>query len=299
LKQKGIWFFGGGLILFVLAVVLFFFAAIMFLGESGGTLGGRGDLAVVTVKGPIFESKEIVDQLDRVEKNDDIKGLILRIDSPGGAVGPSQEIYEAVKRLKKTKKVIATLGGVAASGGYYIAVAADKIVANPGTITGSIGVLMDYTNIEDLLGYLKIHAELITAGKLKDVGSPLRPLTPEDRAFLQSILDNMHQQFKTAVKEGRGFDQAKIDQIADGRIYTGQQALQIGLIDRLGNQQVAVDVAKEILELKDDPKLLYPKKKKMNILDLLLDGDLENRALKLFYSLREGRALYLTKGIFR
>lgn len=268
----------------------------MVSGEEN--LTSRGDIAVVEVQGPIVESNDVVDQLDRVEKNENIKGLLLRVDTPGGGVGPSQEIYQSVLRVKKKKKVVVSMGGVAASGGYYIAVAGDKIVANPGTITGSIGVLMDYTNLEELLAYLKIHAELLTAGKLKDVGSPLKPLTPEDRAFLQSILDNMHTQFKKAVQEGRNFSAEKINEIGDGRIFTGQQALKEGLVDKLGNKQDAVDLLAEMLKIKGEPKLLYPKKKKLNVLDLLMEGDLENRLLKLFYSLREGRALYLTKGIY-
>jgi protease-4 len=195
--------------------------------------------------------------------------------------------------------VIASMGGVAASGGYYIAVGADKIVANPGTITGSIGVLMDYTNVQELLDFLKIHAEILTAGRLKDVGSPLKPLKPEDRQFLQSILDDMHQQFKKAVQEERKFSPEKIDELADGRIFTGQQALKLGLIDKLGNQQVAIDLAKEMLGLKGEPKILYPKKKKTEILDLLLNGELDTNLLKLLYSFREGHALYLTKGIIQ
>lgn len=297
LNRKGMWILGGSLLLIGISAALLWMAIIIYFGGGEGTLESRGDLAVIEVNGPIFDSKEIVEQLDRVEKNDHIKGLILRLDTPGGGVGASQEIYQAVKRVRKKKKVVASMGGIAASGGYYIAVAADKIVANPGTITGSIGVLMDYTNIEQLLDFLKIHAELITAGKLKDVGSPLKPLTPKDRAFLQSILDNMHQQFKKAVQEGRHLDPAKMDEIADGRIFTGEQALDLGLVDKLGNQQVAIDLAKELLNIKGEPKLLYPKKKKLKLMDLLLDQDLEAGLLRLYYSFREGRALYLTKGI--
>lgn len=279
--------------------MFFFFAVLMVSDSNDGVFQGHGDLAVVTVKGPIMESKEIVDQLDRVEKNDDIKGLVLRIDSPGGGVGASQEIYQAVKRVGKKKKVVASMGGVAASGGYYIAVAADKIVANPGTVTGSIGVLMDYVNVEDLLSFLKLHAELLTAGKLKDVGSPLRPLTPQDRAFLQSLLDNMHAQFLQAVQENRGIDPKKMKELGDGRVFTGQQALEEKLIDKLGNQQVAVDLAAELAGIEGEPKLLYPKKKKPRLLDLLLDGEIESRVISLVYSLREVRAVYLLKGMIQ
>jgi protease-4 len=297
-KGKGFWILGGSLLLLGLSAVCLFVAVLIFLGEGEKGLEAHGDLAVVEIKGPIMTSKEIVEQLDRVEKNDNIKGLILRIDSPGGGVGASQEIYQAVLRIKKDKKVVATMGGVAASGGYYIAVAADKIVANPGTITGSIGVLMDYTNVEQLLDFLKVHAELITAGKMKDVGSPLKPLSEEDRKFLEGILQNMHQQFKKAVQVGRGLDEAKINELADGRIFTGQQALDLGLVDQLGNQQDAIDLAAKMLGIKDKPKLLYPKKKKVDFLDLLMEGDYDSKILQTIYSLSEKRALYMPKRIF-
>jgi protease-4 len=275
---------------------LLLLALMVFFQGSGDGLSSRGDIAVVEINGPIVESKEIVDQLDRVAKNKHIQGLLLRINSPGGGVGSSQEIYQAVLRVAKDKKVVASLGGIAASGGYYIAVAAHKIVANPGTVTGSIGVLMDYINVEQLLGFLRLHVELLTAGRLKDTGSPLKPLTPEDRSFLQSILDNMHAQFKKAVQEGRGLTAEQVDRLADGRIFTGEQAMKVGLVDQLGNRQTALDLAKELLGIEGEPKLLYPKKKPSKLLDLLIDGELETVFLKLYYSLHEGRALYLLKG---
>lgn len=298
MKRSGIWFLGGGLILLALSVLILWVVALLVVEGGSGTFGPSGDIAVIEIKGPIVESSEIVDQFDRLEKNEDIPGVLVRIDSPGGGVGASQEMYQAVKRIKKTKKVVVSMGGVAASGGYYIAVAADKIVANPGTITGSIGVLMDYTNVERLLDFLKVHAELLTAGKMKDVGSPLKPLSETDRAYLVGILQNMHAQFKKAVQEGRGLTPEKVDEIADGRIFTGEQALAEGLVDQLGNQQDAVDLLAKMLEIKGEPKLVYPKKKRMNVLDILASGDLETRFKKMFYSLSERRALYLTKGIY-
>lgn len=297
MKHRGFWFLISSFIILGLAGFFLVIALFITFGDEEGVFQARGDLAVIEVKGPIFDSKEIVDQLNRVYKNDHLKGVILRIDSPGGGVGASQEIYQAVLRLKEKKKVIASMGGVAASGGYYIAVAADKIVANPGTITGSIGVLMDYTNLEELLKFLKIHAEILKAGKMKDIGSPLRPLTLEERKYLEDILENMHQQFKTAVMKGRNLEADKINQISDGRIFTGEQALAAGLVDKLGNQQTAVDLAKEMLGLKDEPKLVFPKKKRPKLLDLLTGDGLESSFLKLFYSMREGKALYWTKGI--
>jgi protease-4 len=297
LKHKGYWFLFGSLFILFCAFVFFIVALFLTVGNDEGLLASRGDLAVIEIKGPIFESKQVVDQLDRVYKNDHLKGLILRIDSPGGSVGASQEIYQAVLRVKEKKKVIVSMGAVAASGGYYIAVAADKIVANPGTITGSIGVLMDYANVQELLQFLKIHAEVLTAGKMKDIGSPLRPIKPEERKFLEDILENMHQQFKVAVMKGRNFSQQKINEIADGRVFTGEQALALGLIDKLGYQQTAIDLAKDMLGLKKEPKLVYPKKKKLDFLDLLVGDESESTLTKLFYSLREGKALYWTKGI--
>ncbi len=298
MKRSGIWFLGGGLILLALSVLFLWIAVVVVADGGSSTFGPSGDIAVIEITGPIMDSKDIIEQFDRLEKNEDIPGVLVRIDSPGGAVGPSQEIYQAVLRIKKTKKVVISMGAVAASGGYYIAVAGDKIVANPGTLTGSIGVLMDYTNVERLLDFLKIHAELLTAGKMKDVGSPLKPLSETDRAYLEDILQNMHAQFKKAVQEGRGLDAAKIDEIGDGRIFTGQQALELGLVDQLGNQQVAVELLAKMLEIDGEPKLVYPKKKRLNILDLLIEGDIETRILKVIYSLSERRALYLTKGIY-
>ncbi len=292
MKRKGFWILIGNLVLLGLSVFLLLLATAIFLGEDWKS----GDLAVVEIDGPIFESKEILQQLDRVYENDGIKGLILRIDSPGGGVSPSQEIYQGVLRVKEKKKVFVSMGTVAASGGYYIASAADKIVANPGTITGSIGVLMDYANVQELLKFLKIHAEVLTSGAMKDIGSPLRPLKPEERAFLEGILVDMHRQFKEAVMKGRKLSAEQVDQLADGRIFTGEQALKVGLVDKLGSQQTAVDLAKETLGIPGKPKLLYPKKKQ-KLLELLIDGDVENLLLKVIYTLREGRALYWTKGI--
>jgi signal peptide peptidase SppA, 36K type len=297
LKSKGFWLLIGSVLFFGFSMFLLFLAAFWMLGEDEGIFAARGDLAVVEINGPIFESKEILEQLDRVYKNDHVKGLILRIDSPGGAVGSSQEIYQGVLRVREKKKVIASMGTVAASGGYYIAVGADKIVANPGTITGSIGVLMDHTNVEELLKFLKVHAEILKSGRLKDSGSPLRPMTPEERQLLQGILEDMHRQFKEAVAKGRNLKLEKVDEIADGRIFTGDQALKLGLVDEMGNQQKAVDIAVEMLGIKGEPKLLYPKKKKVDIFELLATGESEVWFKKIFYSLREARVLYWIKGM--
>lgn len=297
MKGKSLWLFILSLLLIGVSAMMFLFALALVSEGEGGSLFGKNSLAVVEIKGGIFDPKETLDELNRVYKNDDLKALILRIDSPGGAVSPSQEIYQAVLRVKEKKKVIVSMGTVAASGGYYIAAAADKIVALPGTITGSIGVLMDYTNVERLLEFLKVHAEVLKAGKMKDVGSPLRELTPEDRAYLQNILEDMHRQFKEAVAKGRGLPIEEVDKLADGRVFTGEQAKTLKLVDELGGQQRAVDIAKEMLGWEEEPELFYPKKKKPGLFEILADEQVEGRLLKWIYFLREGRALYWTKGI--
>ncbi len=297
MKGKSFWLFVLSFALVGLSAAMFLLAIALVSEGEGASIFGKNSLAVVEIKGGIFDPKETLDELNRVYKNDDLKALILRIDSPGGAVSPSQEIYQAVLRVKEKKKVIVSMGTVAASGGYYIAAAADKIVALPGTITGSIGVLMDYANIEQLLSFLKVRAEVLKSGKMKDVGSPLRELTPEDRAYLQNILEDMHRQFKEAVAKGRNLPIEEVDKLADGRVFTGEQAKGLKLVDELGGQQRAVDLAKEMLGWTEDPELHYPKKKKPGLFEILADEQIESRLLKWIYFLREGRALYWTKGI--
>ncbi|KAB2841834.1 signal peptide peptidase SppA [bacterium] len=297
MKGKSFWLFVLSFALVGLSAAMFLLAIALMSEGEGASLFGKNSLAVVEIKGGIFDPKETLDELNRVYKNDDLKALILRIDSPGGAVSPSQEIYQAVLRVKEKKKVIVSMGTVAASGGYYIAAAADKIVALPGTITGSIGVLMDYANIEQLLSFLKVRAEVLKSGKMKDVGSPLRELTPEDRAYLQNILEDMHRQFKEAVAKGRNIPLEEVEKLADGRVFTGEQAKGLKLVDELGGQQRAVDLAKEMLGWEEEPELFYPKKKKPGLFEILADEQVESRLLKWIYFLREGRALYWTKGI--
>lgn len=297
MKGKSFWLFILSFALVGLSAAMFLFAIALVSEGEGASIFGKNSLAVVEIKGGIFDPKETLDELNRVYKNDDLKALILRIDSPGGAVSPSQEIYQAVLRVKEKKKVIVSMGTVAASGGYYIAAAADKIVALPGTITGSIGVLMDYANIEQLLSFLKVRAEVLKSGKMKDVGSPLRELTPEDRAYLQNILEDMHRQFKEAVAKGRNIPLEEVEKLADGRVFTGEQAQKLKLVDELGGQQRAVDLAKEMLGWTEEPELFYPKKKKPGLFEILADEQVESRLLKWIYFLREGRALYWTKGI--
>jgi protease-4 len=252
--------------LIAIAVIVGFFFSIFYLIGWYGSRASRfsfGErIAVVEIKGVITQSSPIIDEIRQYGEDDGVKAIILRIDSPGGGVGASQEIYQEVLRVKKKKKVITSMGGVAASGGYYIACASDLIVANPGTITGSIGVIMQFTNLEDLLKKIGVKGFVVKAGENKDIGSPFREMTPEEKKLMQGVLDNVHQQFIQAVVAGRRLDRAKILPIADGRILTGEQAKEVGLVDRMGNLQDAIDAAAKMAGISGKPSVVYPKKKK-------------------------------------
>lgn len=210
---------------------------------SDGLIESDNQIAVVEVKGMISGSREVVQQLRKFQRAPHVRGIILRIDSPGGAVGPSQEIYNAVARIKKDgkKKIYASLGSVAASGGYYIASATDKIFANPGTLTGSIGVIMAFSNVQELIAKIGVKPEVIKSGKFKDAGSPVRPISTEERQLLQNLVDDVHQQFVEDVAKGRNLSTEEVKPLADGRVFTGRQALEFKLVDQLGGLQDAID----------------------------------------------------------
>jgi protease-4 len=193
--------FGVLLGLFVISIGVFFY----FTSRDESFWGGE-KIAIIEVKGVLLDPQPTIEKLTRYRKNKEVKAIILRIDSPGGGVGPAQEIYAEVKRTQKEKKVLASVGSVAASGGYYIACAADAIMANPGSITGSIGVIVESLNVEELLKKIGLRSNVIKSGKHKDIGSPMRPMTEEDRQLLQGVLDNIHEQFIQAVAEGRSPD---------------------------------------------------------------------------------------------
>jgi len=242
---------------FFLSMVLLTMLIAMLKG--GGPSGTK--IGVVEIDGMISKPEEITKTLVDYGKRDDIKAVILRINSPGGAVGPSQEIYSEVLRLKKKKKVVASMGTVAASGGYYIASAADSIVANPGTITGSIGVIVEFMNFEGLLSKLGLRGDVIKSGKFKDTGSPFKDMTPAERKYMQVLIDDVHDQFIEAVATGRGMDKEEVRKLSDGRIFTGKQALKEGLIDSLGSLTDAVDKVKEMAKIEGEHHLVYPVKK--------------------------------------
>lgn len=220
-------------------------------------------IAVIRVEGVIMDSQVTVGELKRFSENPSVKAIVLRIDSPGGGVVPSQEIYDAVRqvRSKTSKTVIASMGNVAASGGYYIAAATDRIVANPGTLTGSIGVIMETANVEGLLQKIGIEGVVIKSGKFKDVGSPLRKMSEEERGLMQAVMDDVHKQFIEAVAEGRAMELAEAQVLADGRIFTGRQAKEAKLVDELGNLDDAIQLAADAVGIEGEPKVVEPRRR--------------------------------------
>jgi protease-4 len=269
MKQKRI-LIGLGVIA---GLLILFFGILFFIGRYVGRKPGHfafGDkIAVVEIKGVITQSSGVIEELQQYLEDDGVKAIILRIDSPGGGVGPAQEIYREIMKIKTKKKVVTSMGSVAASGGYYIACASNLIVANPGTITGSIGVIMEFSNFEELLKKIGIKGVVLKSGEHKDIGSPFREMTPEEKTIMQEVLDNVHQQFIQAVADGRKLDRSKVFQIADGRIFTGEQAKNLGLVDKMGNLQDAIDITAKMVGIKGKPNVLYPKKR-FSIWELLM-----------------------------
>ncbi|MCI5071776.1 signal peptide peptidase SppA [bacterium] len=246
-------------------IVIFLLGIVIELGMIVAILKGDanpdGNIAVVEVQGAIDGSMDTVKLLKKYEEKKEVKAIVLRVNSPGGVVGSSQEIHDEIKRINKGKKVVVSMGDVAASGGYYIAAPAEKIIANPGTITGSIGVIANYFIFGDALKKLNIRWELIKAGKNKDIGSPLRNLRPEERKIMQDMMDDMHDQFIEAIAQGRKLDKATVSNLADGRVYSGRQAKQVKLVDELGGLEYAIKAAAKLANIKEkDIQAIYPPK---------------------------------------
>jgi protease-4 len=257
----------GAVFVFVI-VPLILFTLLMAGNES---LSWGEGVGLVEVEGVILDSRETVRQLADMEKDERVRAVVLRVDSPGGVVAPSQEIYAGVKRLSAKKKVVVSMGSLAASGGYYIATPASLIMANAGTITGSIGVLMKVSNFEELLGKVGVKAFTLKTGEYKDSGSPLRSMTSNDRKMLQGVINNAHDQFVRAVAEGRRLPVGEVRKIADGRIVTGEQALALKLIDRIGTLQDAVEEAGKLAGIKGEPKVIRPARKGNSWIDMLME----------------------------
>lgn len=238
--------------------------------KSGGEKVG-----IVELTGNITSSRDIIHSLKRFRENSSIKAIVIRIDSPGGAVGPAQEIFREIRKTVKTKKVIASMGTVAASGGYYVAAGADGIVANPGTITGSIGVIMGFANFQELLRKIGMVPVVIKSGQYKDIGSPVREMTKDERGILQNLSNRIHRQFIVDIAKGRGMDLSKVEGIADGRIFTGEEAKNLGLIDRLGNLEDAIEWAGRMGGIKGKISAVYAPKKKFSILKFIAESSVK------------------------
>lgn len=270
-----------GFLLFI-AIGFLFFVGIYWLtrfSEGGGPVTGER-IALVKIEGVILDATDTLEELKRYKENPSVKAILIRINSPGGAVVPSQEIYEEVQKIRKEtgKKVIISMGTLAASGGYYIASASDRIVANPGTLTGSIGVIMELMNVEGLFKKVGLESVVIKSGLRKDVGSPFRSMTKEEREYLQSVMDDVHLQFIEAVVKGRGLKKEEVTALADGRVFTGKQALEYKLVDELGDLEDAILVAGKMVGIKGEPKIIETKKK-FSITDLLKSEFLGNARL--------------------
>lgn len=253
-----------GLIL-LLGVALLFFLAVYFSASMNGGVAFRGErIGLVKIEGIIGESRGVIEEIHQYKKDPKIKAILLRINSPGGGVVPSQEIYEEVKKIREEgqKKIVVSMGSVAASGGYYIASASDRIVANPGTLTGSIGVIMELANVEGLLKKIGVESLVIKSGRHKDTGSPFRKMKPEEREILQQLLDDVHEQFIQAVSEGRGLPYQKVREFSDGRIFTGRQAKEMGLVDDLGNLQDAIQLAADLAGIEGEPRVVEKRERR-------------------------------------
>ena len=244
------------LIITIIAAVFF----IAFYLVSSFSSAGTGKIGVIEIEGAITDMKEAMEDVVKFKEDDSIKGVILRINSPGGAVGPTQEIYSEIKKLKQSKKVYVSMGSVCASGGYYLAVTGEKLYASPSTITGSIGVIMQQTVVEDLMKKIGVEANAIKSGPLKDTGTPFRKMRDDERKYLQGIIDSIYEEFVNDVAEGRKMPIDKVKQLADGRIYTGLQAKETGLIDKIGTFYDVVDDMQKELGIHGKPSLVYGKR---------------------------------------
>ncbi|WP_353684043.1 signal peptide peptidase SppA [Thermodesulfovibrio sp. 3907-1M] len=262
-------------ILFIIIGILLLLSLIITIMESGLS---PGKVAIVNIKGVIVDSKQAIDEIKQYRKDPSIKAIVIRVDSPGGAVVPSQEMYEEIKRTISVKPVVVSMGSVAASGGYYISCPATKIIANPGTLTGSIGVLIEIPNIKGLLDKIGVKAEVIKSGRYKDITSPFKPLQSDEKEVLQRLIDDVHEQFIKAVAEGRKIPVEKVRKIADGRVFTGLKAKELGLVDEIGDLDYAIKVAAQLAKIKGEPEIVT---KKSTLLIELLKSDTESLIKKI------------------
>ena len=259
---------GGAYVLLAFTVIA---VVLAFSMGGGGDFALSGRVQVVDIQGELVESQPILEELKRYEDSSSVRAILLNVDSPGGGVAVSQEIYSEIKRLrqKKSKIVVAYMSSTGASGAYYLACAADKIIANPGTIVGSIGVIAEWVNYADLLEWAKLRSIVFKTGEFKDTGSPTRPLTDRERAYFQGLIDDMYVQFVEAVADGRKLDIQDVRTLADGRVFTGRDGKERKLIDEVGNFQDAVDLTAKLAGISGKPRLIQATRQRVTLLDVL------------------------------
>ncbi len=275
----GLAFLGG----FFLVLFILFVLGIFLLWHGKPDIYSGPKIGVVKIVGVISSSDRILKDLEDFKEDQDVKAILVRIDSPGGTVGAAQEIYEAIKEARSVKPVVVSMGSVAASGGLYAALGATKILAMPGTLTGSIGVMMQVPNLQKLLERLGVQATVLKSGPYKDAGSIFRPLTPAEKKILMSTIEDIYRQFVEAIVSSRHLPRQKVLQFADGRVFTGRKALEYGLIDELGNFEKAVRVASDLAGLKQRPTLVYPSRER-SLVRRILGEDFRSEALSLYFA---------------
>lgn len=297
-SRTGAFFFGAftGCMLVIGAVVVLSLMVVAMDRDSGEFSLSTHKVAIIPIEGEIFDSRETLDALHRYAENATVKAIVIRINSPGGAIAPSQEIYSAIRRTRDEsgKPIVASMDSVAASGGYYIAAACDQIVANPGSITGSIGVVLQWFDMEELVRWAKMKPETITSGPLKAAGSPYRELSEAERQYFQRIVLQLHSQFVRAIAEGRAkkITEAEVAKIADGRVFTGEEALALKLVDQLGTIDDAVTAAAKLAGIKGEPARVWPKRREPTLFDILGNGGEARTAVEKILSRRLPQFLY-------
>lgn len=257
----------------IFVVIPIVITLVYFFWERRENLKTGPQIGIIWVKGIIADPREYLEGLRNFRENAKIKAIVLRVDSPGGGVSASQEIYREVERTKEVKPVVASLGSMATSGGYYISCIANKVVANPGTVTGSIGAIAVFPNFEKLFEKIGYTTVVIKSGDFKDIGNPARSMTPSEEELLKETILEVHEQFVKDVARARGLEESVVRQIADGRILTGARAKSLGLVDEIGNLQDAIEIAKNLARVEGKPEVIYYEKKK-KLLDMLLGEEL-------------------------
>jgi protease IV len=284
---------GGAFFLFVLAVFSLVYLTLR-AGGSESAFSGFGDrIGVVDLDGVILSPQPVVDELKAFGNDSSIKAIILHVNSPGGGVAASEEIYREVKRVReeKKKKVVVSIETVGASGAYYVALGANKIYADNGSVVGSIGVIAEWVNYGELMKWAKLKSEVIKTGEFKDTGDPARDLTPAEQTYMQSLIDDMFGQFIRAVADGRGMKYEDVKAIANGKVWTGQEALSMKLIDNVGDFEAVVKDTAKSVGISGEPTLVHPERERRSLLDLLV-GDISK------YIPTEGKALEQQVGFY-